>query len=200
MMMGRMIVVPPPPPRPQHPRAPRPPHARLLPRLTCTPSRTAAWPGRPCGVGGDVAAGRRSPALPPGVREVEGGGILNKIITSCSIEMTQTTSHSSGGRRTPFLDTGRHLSPYLCKRYRLDEVRSFLRKRLTCLVRSRGMSKTSYVDVCRLILECPTIRTYEPRLFVIGGTCATRYIVPTHHIVQRRNGTRNIDEWPTTLI
>ena len=32
------------------------------------------------------------------------------------------------------------------------------------------MAKTSYADVCRLILECPTIRSYEPRLFVIGGT------------------------------
>lgn len=84
--------------------------------------------------------------------------------------MTQTASHSSGGRRTPFLDTGRHLSPYLCKRYRLDEVRSFLRKQLTCSFRTRGMAKTSYADVCRLMLECPTIRSYEPRLFVIGGT------------------------------
>lgn len=96
--------------------------------------------------------------------------ILNKIIASRSIDMTQSTSHSSGGRRTPFLDTGRHLSPYLCKRYRLDEVRSFLRKQLTCSFRARGMAKTSYADVCRLILECPTIRSYEPRLFVIGGT------------------------------
>ena len=32
------------------------------------------------------------------------------------------------------------------------------------------MAKTSYADVCRLMLECPTIRSYEPRLFVIGGT------------------------------
>lgn len=84
--------------------------------------------------------------------------------------MTQTTSHSSGGRRTPFLDAGRNLSPYLRKRYRLDEVRSFLRKHLTCSFRTGGKIKTSYADVCRLILECPTIRSYEPRLFVIGGT------------------------------
>lgn len=82
--------------------------------------------------------------------------------------MTAPGNHRTGGRATPFLDTGKHLSPYVHKQYQLHIVRSFLQKRLK--ETTHVNHPISYADMFKFILECPSIRKYGPRLFVIGGT------------------------------
>jgi hypothetical protein len=82
--------------------------------------------------------------------------------------MTSISNHRSGGRATPFLDSGKHLSPYVHRQYQLHIVRSFLLKRLNEITHVHN--QISYADMFNFILDCPSICKYGPILFVIGGT------------------------------